>query len=96
MELVNVKEIEILENDPNKEERIEREELIKNLSKLTPREEMIIRLRWGLDDEKSRTMEEVAVLFNISRERVRQLEATATRKLRCYARDKKAPPEPKS
>ena len=91
----NTEENEAMENDPDKEERIEREKLIKSLSRLTPREETIVRLRRGLNDGKGRTLEEVAVFLNISRERVRQLEAIANRKLRYYARDKEAPPDPK-
>lgn len=56
--------------------------LKKSLAMLTPREEKIIRLRYGLDDNKSRTLEEVGLIFNVTRERVRQIEAKAIRKLR--------------
>ena len=81
----NTEENEAMENDPDKEERIEREKVIRNLSRLTPREEAIIRLRYGLDDGICRTIEETAVLFNVPREQVRQIEILAHRKLFCPA-----------
>lgn len=59
-----------------------REQLIQALHKLTPREEKVIRLRYGLDDGKQRTLEEVGKEFNVTRERIRQIEAKALRKLR--------------
>lgn len=59
------------------------------LSTLTPREEKILRLRFGLDDGKDRTLEEVGREFNVTRERIRQIEARALRKLRHPSRSKK-------
>ncbi len=66
-----------------------REQLIATLHKLTPREEKVIRLRYGLDDGKQRTLEEVGKVFNVTRERIRQIEAKALRKLRNPTRSKK-------
>ena len=66
-----------------------REQLIQALHKLTPREEKVIRLRYGLDDGKSRTLEEVGKEFNVTRERIRQIEAKALRKLRNPTKSKK-------
>ena len=59
-----------------------REELERQLSTLTPREASVIRLRFGLVDGKTRTLEEVGKEFDITRERIRQIEAKALRKLR--------------
>lgn len=64
------------------------EELKNILDTLTPREEKVIRLRFGLDDGKARTLEEVGRVFNVTRERVRQIEAKALRKLRHPLRSK--------
>lgn len=66
-----------------------REQLIQALHKLTPREEKVIRLRYGLDDGKQRTLEEVGKEFNVTRERIRQIEAKALRKLRNPTKSKK-------
>ncbi len=66
-----------------------REQLIAALHKLTPREEKVIRLRYGLDDGKQRTLEEVGKEFNVTRERIRQIEAKALRKLRNPSKSKK-------
>ena len=66
-----------------------REQLIAVLHKLTPREEKVIRLRYGLDDGKIRTLEEVGKEFNVTRERIRQIEAKALRKLRNPSKSKK-------
>ncbi|MCH5156448.1 MAG: RNA polymerase sigma factor RpoD [Clostridiales bacterium] len=66
-----------------------REQLIQALHKLTPREEKVIRLRYGLDDGKQRTLEEVGKEFNVTRERIRQIEAKALRKLRNPSKSKK-------
>ena len=66
-----------------------REQLIVALHKLTPREEKVIRLRYGLDDGRQRTLEEVGKEFNVTRERIRQIEAKALRKLRQPSRSKK-------
>jgi RNA polymerase primary sigma factor len=59
-----------------------KEELTKVLSSLTPREEKVLRLRFGLDDGRSRTLEEVGLEFDVTRERIRQIEAKALRKMR--------------
>ena len=66
-----------------------REQLIQVLSTLTPREEKVLRLRYGLDDSHPRTLEEVGKEFNVTRERIRQIEAKALRKLRHPNRLKK-------
>lgn len=66
-----------------------REQLISALHKLTPREEKVIRLRYGLDDGRQRTLEEVGKEFNVTRERIRQIEAKALRKLRNPSKSKK-------
>ncbi len=75
------------------ESRIENNALKKQfaevLATLTPREEKVIRLRYGLDDEKPKTLEEVGRIFNVTRERIRQIEAKALRKLRSPTRKKK-------
>lgn len=59
-----------------------KEMLAESLSSLTPREEMVIRMRYGLDDGKPKTLEEVGNAFGVTRERIRQIEAKALRKLR--------------
>ena len=59
------------------------------LDSLTPREEKVLRLRFGLEDGRSRTLEEVGKEFNVTRERIRQIEAKALRKLRHPSRSKK-------
>ncbi len=59
-----------------------KEQLAAVLQTLTPREEMVLRLRFGLEDGRSRTLEEVGKAFNVTRERIRQIEAKALRKLR--------------
>lgn len=66
-----------------------REQLIAALHKLTPREEKVMRLRYGLDDGRQRTLEEVGKEFNVTRERIRQIEAKALRKLRNPSKSKK-------
>ncbi len=66
-----------------------KEQLDEVLHTLTPREEQVLRLRFGLDDGRSRTLEEVGQQFNITRERIRQIEAKALRKLRHPSRSKK-------
>ncbi|WP_294341637.1 RNA polymerase sigma factor RpoD [uncultured Clostridium sp.] len=66
-----------------------KEQLINVLDTLTPREEKVLRLRFGLDDGRTRTLEEVGKEFNVTRERIRQIEAKALRKLRHPSRSKK-------
>ncbi|MCL2370120.1 MAG: RNA polymerase sigma factor RpoD [Firmicutes bacterium] len=66
-----------------------KEQLLKILDQLTPREEKVLRLRYGLDDGHPRTLEEVGREFNVTRERIRQIEAKALRKLRHPNRSKK-------
>lgn len=66
-----------------------REQLSEVLHTLTPREEKVLRLRFGLEDGRSRTLEEVGKEFNVTRERIRQIEAKALRKLRHPSRSKK-------
>ncbi len=66
-----------------------REQLMSVLSTLTPREEKVLRLRFGLDDGRARTLEEVGKEFKVTRERIRQIEAKALRKIRHPSRSKK-------
>lgn len=66
-----------------------KEQLEEVLETLTPREEKVLRLRFGLDDGRSRTLEEVGQEFGVTRERIRQIEAKALRKLRHPSRSKK-------
>ena len=66
-----------------------KEQLMDVLDTLTPREEKVLRLRFGLDDGHQRTLEEVGKEFNVTRERIRQIEAKALRKLRHPSRSKK-------
>ena len=66
-----------------------KEQLVEVLSTLTPREEKVLRLRFGLEDGRARTLEEVGKEFNVTRERIRQIEAKALRKLRHPSRSKK-------
>ncbi len=66
-----------------------KEQLMDVLITLTPREEKVLRLRFGLDDGRARTLEEVGKEFNVTRERIRQIEAKALRKLRHPSRSKK-------
>ena len=66
-----------------------KEQLLNVLDTLTPREEKVLRLRYGIDDGKPRTLEEVGKEFNVTRERIRQIEAKALRKLRHPSRSKK-------
>ena len=64
------------------------EQLMDVLSTLTEREQKVLRLRFGLDDGRPRTLEEVGRQFNVTRERIRQIEAKALRKLRHPSRSK--------
>ena len=66
-----------------------KEQLMDVLDTLTPREEKVLRLRFGLDDGHQRTLEEVGKEFNVTRERIRQIEAKALRKLRHPSRSRK-------
>lgn len=66
-----------------------KEQLLGILSTLTPREEKVLRLRYGLDDGRPRTLEEVGREFNVTRERIRQIEAKSLRKLRHPSRSKR-------
>ena len=66
-----------------------REQLSEVLSTLTEREQKVLRLRFGLDDGRARTLEEVGKEFNVTRERIRQIEAKALRKLRHPSRSRK-------
>ena len=66
-----------------------KEQLMQVLSTLTPREEKVLRLRFGIDDGRQRTLEEVGKEFNVTRERIRQIEAKALRKLRHPSRSRK-------
>lgn len=66
-----------------------KEQLSEVLDTLTPREEKVLRLRFGLEDGRSRTLEEVGKEFDVTRERIRQIEAKALRKLRHPSRSKK-------
>ena len=65
------------------------EQLMEVLSSLTPREEKVLRLRFGIDDGRQRTLEEVGKEFNVTRERIRQIEAKALRKLRHPSRSRR-------
>ena len=81
------------ENTPTPSEaasyQLLREQLNEVLHTLTPREEMVLKLRFGLEDGRTRTLEEVGKEFDITRERIRQIEAKALRKLRHPSRSKK-------
>ena len=65
-----------------------REQLVDVLGTLTPREEKVLKLRFGIEDGRTRTLEEVGREFNVTRERIRQIEAKALRKLRHPSRSK--------
>lgn len=66
-----------------------KEQLVEVLKTLTPREEKVLRLRFGIEDGHTRTLEEVGKEFNVTRERIRQIEAKALRKLRHPSRSRK-------
>ena len=66
-----------------------KEQLVDVLCTLTPREEKVLKLRFGIEDGRTRTLEEVGKEFNVTRERIRQIEAKALRKLRHPSRSKK-------
>ena len=69
--------------------QILKEQIAEVLDTLTDREQKVLRLRFGLDDGRSRTLEEVGKEFNVTRERIRQIEAKALKKLRNPARTRK-------
>ena len=71
------------------EQSVLKNQLLEIINSLTPREQSVIRLRYGLDDGRPRTLEEVGKKFNVTRERIRQIEAKALRKLRHPNRSKK-------
>ena len=73
----------------NKAREMLKDEIAEVLLTLTEREEKVIRLRFGLEDGKSRTLEEVGQMFGVTRERIRQIEAKALRKLRHPSRSRK-------
>jgi len=82
-------EDEVIENPVDYTTRVVlREQLDEVLDTLTDREENVLRLRFGLDDGKMRTLEDVGKVFNVTRERIRQIEAKALRKLRHQSRSK--------
>ena len=66
-----------------------KEQLVEVLATLTPREEKVLKLRFGIEDGRTRTLEEVGKEFHVTRERIRQIEAKALRKLRHPSRSKK-------
>ena len=66
-----------------------KEQLVDVLSTLPPREVKVLKLRFGIEDGRTRTLEEVGKEFNVTRERIRQIEAKALRKLRHPSRSKK-------
>lgn len=66
-----------------------KEQLVEVLSTLTPREEQVLKLRFGIEDGRTRTLEEVGKQFHVTQERIRQIEAKALRKLRHPSRSKK-------
>jgi RNA polymerase primary sigma factor len=66
-----------------------KEQIDEVLHTLTPREQRVLQLRFGLEDGRSRTLEQVGKEFNITRERIRQIEAKAIRKLRHFSRSRK-------
>ena len=68
---------------------LRKEQIMEVLKGLTPREEKVLRLRFGLDDGRTRTLEEVGREFNVTRERIRQIEAKALRKMRHPSRSRK-------
>ena len=66
-----------------------KDQVMEVLGSLTPRERKVLELRFGLEDGRSRTLEEVGREFNVTRERIRQIEAKALRKLRHPTRSRK-------
>jgi len=79
----------VINSDSNVMIKLLREEIENVLSTLTDREKMVLKLRFGLEDGIQRTLEETGAMFNVGRERIRQIEAKALRKLRHPMRSKK-------
>jgi RNA polymerase primary sigma factor len=77
------------DNVPVPAEALLKEQLVEVLGTLTEREQKVLRLRFGMDDGRARTLEEVGREFNVTRERIRQIEAKALRKLRHPSRSRK-------
>ena len=73
----------------NTTEKLLKEQISEVLLTLTPREQKVLQLRFGLEDGRSRTLEEVALEFSVTRERIRQIEAKAIRKIRHTNRSRK-------
>ena len=69
--------------------RLQRQQLVEVLDTLTEREQKVLKLRFGLEDGRARTLEEVGKEFDVTRERIRQIEAKSLRKLRHPSRSKK-------
>ena len=84
-----VREIQKISQEPVSLETPIGEQLVEVLGTLTEREQKVLRLRFGLDDGRARTLEEVGKEFNVTRERIRQIEAKALRKLRHPSRSRK-------
>ncbi|GBR72535.1 RNA polymerase sigma factor RpoD [Candidatus Termititenax aidoneus] len=78
-----------LDMDEHVGSRMLREEMNAALKTLTERESMVLRLRFGMDDERPRTLEEVGKVYNVTRERIRQIEAKALKKLRHPSRNQR-------
>ena len=83
-----VKDTSILDPFNYSENKINKEAINRLLSSLTPREEKVIRMRYGFDDNLPKTLEEVGLEFGVTRERIRQIESKAIRRLRHPARIK--------
>lgn len=83
-----VKDTSVLDPFNYSESKIRQESVNRLLSTLTPREEKVIRMRYGFDDNKPKTLEEVGLEFGVTRERIRQIESKAIRRLRHPARIK--------
>jgi len=83
-----VKDTSILDPFNYSENKINKEAINRLLSSLTPREEKVIRMRYGFDDNQPKTLEEVGLEFGVTRERIRQIESKAIRRLRHPARIK--------
>ena len=83
-----ITDLKLLFNEENSGRTL-KEDLAEVLCTLSPRERDVLRLRFGMDDGRQRTLEEVGQLFGVTRERIRQIEAKALRKLRHPSRSKK-------